>query len=220
MYWVQRVNGKEAEMTTRTETAPPLEHFRATVREALDAGQPVSVMQIDLDDFSTLNTEAGRDAGDRVIEAALEAGRTFAEREGWSWARTGGDEQSVAAPGVSLESAFLSAERLRQAIDEAVAKVVPSGYACTASVGVSNSPRDAKTADDLLRKADLALYSAKEQGAARVGLTPGDEMVLKSSYYGVAQLGRLKGLAERLKKKESVLLREALDDLLRKYDRS
>jgi diguanylate cyclase len=41
--------------------------------------------------------------------------------------------------------------------------------------------------------------------------------VLKSSYYGVAQLGRLKTLAERVGKKESVLLREALDDLLRKY---
>jgi hypothetical protein len=45
-------------------------------------------------------------------------------------------------------------------------------------------------------------------------------MVLKSSYYGAAQLARLKGLASRMKKKEAVLLREALDDLLRKYERS
>ena len=72
-----------------------------------------------------------------------------------------------------------------------------------------------------MRKADLALYAAKkEQGGNAIGLTPSDEMVLRSSYYGVAQLGRLRALAERLKKKEAVLLREALDDLLRKYDRS
>jgi len=45
-------------------------------------------------------------------------------------------------------------------------------------------------------------------------------MVLKSSYYTTAQLGRLKSLAERQKKKEAVFLREALDDLLRKYDRA
>jgi hypothetical protein len=45
-------------------------------------------------------------------------------------------------------------------------------------------------------------------------------MVLKSSYYGVGQLGRLRSLAQRLQKKEAVLLREALDDLLRKYERS
>ena len=204
----------------RTEAALPLEDFRTAVADALDAGQTVSVMQIDLDDFSELNRGAGREAGDAVIAAALDAGRTMAEQEGWTWARTGGDEQSIVAGGVTLEAAFLAAERLRQAIDTAIAEVVPDGFSCTATVGVSNAPRDAKTADDLLRKADLALYSAKEQGGGRVGLTPGDEMVLKSSYYGVAQLGRLRALAERLKKKESVLLREALDDLLRKYDRS
>jgi len=51
-------------------------------------------------------------------------------------------------------------------------------------------------------------------------LAPGDEMVPKSSYYGQAQLARLKGLAERQQKKEAVLLREALGDLLRKYDRA
>jgi len=45
-------------------------------------------------------------------------------------------------------------------------------------------------------------------------------MILKSSYYSSAQLGRLKALAERQKKKEAVLLREALDDLLRKHERS
>src|SRR5438270_343404 len=64
-----------------------------------------------------------------------------------------------------------------------------------------------------------ALNAAKEQGGDTVGLTPADDMVLKSSYYSAAQLARLKGLAERKKTKEAVLLREALEDVLRKYDR-
>src|SRR6266699_1784732 len=60
--------------------------------------------------------------------------------------------------------------------------------------------------------ATLSKPAAKEQGGDAVGLTPSDDMVLKSSYYSAAQLGRLKGLAERQKKKEAALLREALDD--------
>jgi hypothetical protein len=48
---------------------------------------------------------------------------------------------------------------------------------------------------------------------------PANDTVLKSSYYSAAQLGRLKGLAERKKTKEAVLLREALEDVLHKYDR-
>ena len=53
-----------------------------------------------------------------------------------------------------------------------------------------------------------------------MSLTPGENMVLRSSYYPAAQLGRLRSMAERQKKKEAVLLREALDDLIRKYDRA
>ena len=57
------------------------------------------------------------------------------------------------------------------------------------------------------------------EGGDTVGLTPAEDMVLKSSYYSSAQLARLKALAERKKTKEAVLLREGLEDVLRKYDR-
>ena len=96
---------------------------------------------------------------------------------------------------------------------------MPARYRATATIGVANAPRDARTAEQLLRKADLALYAAKEQGGNAVGLPPAEDMVLKSSYYSVAQLARLKALAERKKTKEAVLLREGLEDVLRKYDR-
>src|SRR3989442_1625441 len=104
------------------------------------------------------------------------------------------------------------------AFGAALGKVLTRSQRCTVSVGVANIPRDAKGPEDLMRKADLALYAAKEQGGDTVGLTPGDDMVLKSSYYSAAQLARLKALAERKKTKEAVLLREGLEDVLRKYD--
>ena len=184
---------------------------------AVEAHPTTSLLQTDLDRFHELNLEAGREVGDRVLDAVVRTIGEAAAEDGWTAARIGGDEFALLAPGLPLEGAFLRAEQLRVVLDEAIAGELPNGVSCTASVGVVNVPRDAKTAQDLLRKAQLALYSAKEQGGGRVGLTPGDEMVLKSSYYGVAQLARLKTLAERAGKKESVLLREALDDLLRKY---
>jgi diguanylate cyclase (GGDEF)-like protein len=202
-------------------TTPLLQNvFADEVVKTLGPGGTASLLQIDLDDFHGVNVNAGREVGDRVIAAALATVQAAAESEGWTFGRIGGDEFALLAPSVAVEAAFLRAERLRRELNEALAKELPDGVACTASIGVANLPRDAKSPEELLRKADLALYSAKEQGGNAVGLTPGDEMVLKSSYYGVAQLGRLKSLAERLSTKEAVLLREALDDLLRKYDRS
>jgi diguanylate cyclase len=188
--------------------------------QALGAEPVTSLLQIDLDDFAGINSDLGRDAGDGVLAAAVATLDETAKDAGWTLVRVGGDEFALVAPGLGLEQAFLRADALRRALGEAMAAVLPNGRATTASIGVANVPRDAKNAEDLRRKAELALYSAKEQGGDAVGLTPGDEMVLKSSYYGVGQLGRLRSLAQRLEKKEAVLLREALDDLLRKYDRS
>lgn len=193
--------------------------FGRATKQHTDKEATVSYLAIDLDDLHSLNTEVGRPAGDRFIGGAIEAIARAAGHEHWIVGRIGGDEFTVLLPGVPLEQAFLRAERLRADIAEGLKKAVPERR-CTASIGVANYPRDAKNDEELARKAGLALYAAKEQGGDAASLTPGDNMVLRSSYYATAQLGRLRSLAERLAKKEAVLLREALDDLLRKYDRA
>ena len=194
--------------------------FGDAVQATIKKGAGASILLTDLDNLQPLNERAGREAGDRAIDAAIRVLKAAAEKDGYAMARLGGDEFGLLAPGMSLEQAFLRAERLCAELNAALAKAIPRGYTCTATIGVANAPRDAKTAEQLMRKADLALYAAKEQGGNAVGLTPGEDMVLKSSYYSSAQLGRLKSLAERFKKKEAVLLREALDDLLRKHERT
>jgi diguanylate cyclase (GGDEF)-like protein len=188
-------------------------------KQARDHGEPVSLLLLDLDGLHELNTAHGHDEGDRALNATVGALSRAAKAEGWTLGRIGGDEFALLAPKVATEGAFLRAETLRREVDAALAKAIQAG-SCTVSIGVASSPRDAKTPEDLMRKADLALYAAKDQGGSAVSLTPSDDMVLKSSYYSTAQLGRLKSLAERHKKKEAVLLREALDDLLRKHERS
>jgi diguanylate cyclase (GGDEF)-like protein len=179
----------------------------------------ITLLVLDLDDLHQLNTVHGREAGDRAIAAAVTELSRAARRESWTLGRIGGDEFALLAPGLTVEAAFLRADALRRDIDAAFAKALPRGQRCTVSIGVANIPRDAKGPDELMRKADLALYAAKEHGGDTVGLTPADDMVLKSSYYSAAQLARLKALAERKKTKEAVLLREGLEDVLRKYDR-
>ncbi len=178
-----------------------------------------TLLLLDIDNLHQLNTVHGREAGDRAIGAAVAELARTARRESWTLGRLGGDEFALLAPGLTVEAAFLRADALRRDIDAAFAKVLARGQRCAVSIGVANIPRDAKGPDELMRKADLALYAAKEQGGDTVGLTPANDMVLKSSYYSAAQLSRLKALAERRKTKEAVLLREGLEDVLRKYDR-
>ncbi len=184
-----------------------------------EKSEPLSLLLLDLDGLHELNTDHGHDEGDRAINATIVTLAKAAKADGWTLGRVGGDEFALLAPGVATEGAFLRADVLRRELDAALAKAIQRGT-CTASIGVASCPRDAKTPEDLMRKADLALYAAKDQGGSAVSLTPSDDMVLKSSYYSTAQLGRLRSLAERHKKKEAVLLREALDDLLRKHERS
>jgi len=183
------------------------------------AESQITLLLLDLDNLHQLNTLHGREAGDHAIGAAVTELSRTAKRASWTLGRIGGDEFALLAPGLTVEAAFLRADALRRDIDAAFGKVLARGQRCTVSIGVANIPRDAKGPDELMRKADLALYAAKEQGGDTVGLTPADDMVLKSSYYSAAQLARLKALAERKKTKEAVLLREGLEDVLRKYDR-
>ena len=188
-------------------------------QQSRTTAEPISLLLLDLDGLHQLNTVHGHDEGDRALNATIGALGKAAKTERWTLGRIGGDEFALLAPRVGTEAAFLRAETLRREVDAALAKAIQKGR-CTVSIGVASSPRDAKTPDDLMRKADLALYAAKDQGGSTVALTPSDDMILKSSYYSSAQLGRLRSLAERMNKKEAVLLREALDDLLRKHERS
>lgn len=188
-------------------------------KQSREKGDSISLLLLDLDGLHDLNTAHGHDEGDRALNATIATLSKSAKAERWTLGRIGGDEFALLAPGVATEAAFLRADALRRELDAALVKAIQHGR-CTVSIGVASSPRDAKSPDDLMRKADLALYAAKDQGGSAVALTPSDDMVLKSSYYSSAQLGRLRSLAVRTKKKEAVLLREGLDDLLRKHERS
>ena len=87
----------------------------------------------------------------------------------------------------------------------------------TISGGIAAFPIDAQDENELLRKADQALYKAKGSGRNKIVLAYEEKMSPKTSHYTLTQLERLSELAKEQGVGEAVLLREALDNLLIKY---
>jgi diguanylate cyclase (GGDEF)-like protein len=123
--------------------------------------EPVGIALLDLDDFKRVNDLHGHQAGDDVLRevARVFARKTRAHEEVY---RLGGDELAVLVPG-GAGTAELVANRLREAL-RAQRRSAPLP---TASGGVAEYP-EAGTKDELLARADLALYAAKAEGGDRV----------------------------------------------------
>lgn len=189
--------------------------LEVAVRESAEG---VALAVLDIDRFGEINSELGPEAGDGVLLAvAALLQQEASQTPGAAALRVSGDEFALVLPELSLEQAFLRMERLRSIVEGSAAQM-PGSRTVTVTIGVAQYPRDARNAAELLKAADAAMMAAKDQGRNAVGLPPNEEMVMKSCYYAAAPVRKLKLLAERLARKESVLLREALTDLLRKYD--
>jgi len=126
--------------------------------------KPFSVIFLDVDHFKRTNDTYGHAAGDEVLVsiARLLQHETYS---GELVARYGGEEFVILCPETKLDEAFGKAERLRNAI--AQARVVSNDqFKVTSSFGVAESEPD-DTADNVLQRADKALYMSKRQGRNR-----------------------------------------------------
>jgi diguanylate cyclase (GGDEF)-like protein len=124
---------------------------------------PMAVALLDIDHFKAINDTYGHEAGDSVLVALarrLEAGLRTVDR----LARFGGEEFVVIAPGIDLAGAVDMAERLRRAVAEEPFAGVGT---VTASFGLAVY-RPGDRPEDLLKRADEALYRAKDGGRNRV----------------------------------------------------
>ncbi|MBW3669235.1 MAG: sensor domain-containing diguanylate cyclase [Actinobacteria bacterium] len=131
------------------------------VARATRSGEPVSLVLFDVDYFKTVNDTLGHQEGDEVLRRVA-AALAEACREADLPARYGGEEFAVLLPACSPGEGYRVAERLRAAV--AAAEV---SMPVTMSAGVAGLPAHASTPDELLRKADDALYAAKRAGRDR-----------------------------------------------------
>jgi diguanylate cyclase (GGDEF)-like protein/putative nucleotidyltransferase with HDIG domain len=137
--------------------------LREEVASAKKAGSSVSLIIIDLDGFKDVNDSLGHLAGDQLLRD-LAAALTAVTRDDNTF-RYGGDELAVLLPGVVSVDAIAVAGRLK----ETVARVgVLGGQRVTASLGVACFPQTAKTPEELVHRADTAMYCAKAAGKNRV----------------------------------------------------
>ena len=134
---------------------------------ARSADEPMAVLLIDLDEFKAVNDTYGHEAGDDLL-AAVGLRLRGAVRDGDMAARLGGDEFVISLPAcVDALVPVHVGERVLAAFTEPF-DVGGHLVSVRVSVGIAIAGPDDKTPDDVVRKADLAMYLAKKQGKARI----------------------------------------------------
>jgi diguanylate cyclase (GGDEF)-like protein len=131
------------------------------------AERQLAVLLIDLDDFKAVNDSYGHETGDAVLIAVGQRLRA-AIRAGDTAARLGGDEFVIALPACGSPGVPMRlAERILEALTEPF-DISGRRLTVRASVGVAVASDDDRTADDVVRNADVAMYLAKGRGKGRV----------------------------------------------------
>lgn len=196
-----------------------LEQFKVIIQNAIRQDQPATLAFLDIDFFKEVNDAHGHEGGDVVLrEVASLVSQVCVSSA--ILGRYGGDEFVLLFPALEREQAFLVLEKIRSLVEHK-ASFGEAGEIITARItvsgGIASYPIDGRNEAELLRKADQAIYRAKEAGRNTIRLAYEERMVPKTTHYTLTQLERLSRLAQGQGITEAELLREALDDLLIKY---
>ncbi len=127
-------------------------------------GKRLSVIMADLDRFKKINDTYGHDAGDRALKAISK----FLQkniRDVDAIARYGGEEFVMLIPDTDKEAAYCLAQRLRAELAKVKLEDLPP---ITISLGIATYPSDSTDIEELIKKADAAMYEAKQKGRNRV----------------------------------------------------
>lgn len=168
--------------------------------------QPLILAVVDVDHFHALG--ANGSAVLTQLEALLKEALP-----GQEIGRVGNDSFAVLIRQVKalpIETVFRQLDRVRLDVER-------EAHA-TFSAGIVSYPKDSNDLAELFSLALEALHHAKKNGRNQVVFAPADKMRLKTSHFHAGQLDKLTKLSERLRRSEAALLREALADLLYKYN--
>lgn len=148
--------------------------FEARLQRELDrdAGDTVSLILLDLDQFKSVNDTCGHLAGDRLLYQIAQLLRQD-RRPHDLVTRLGGDEFCLILPQCPPSNAVDIAERLRRSLELSNFVWDDRCFAVTASIGVACIADGRTTLEDAMRRADAACYRAKEKGRNRVQVDSG-----------------------------------------------
>ena len=143
-------------------------YFMAKLQDEIHRTQrykkSLSVVMGDLDHFKSVNDSYGHTAGDKVLKA-VGVFLHKSVRDVDSVGRYGGEEFIIFLPETVKDAAFILADRLRKGVSEIKVGNLPP---VTISLGIATFPDDGSNIDDLVQRADAALYAAKENGRNQV----------------------------------------------------
>lgn len=144
-----------------------MEELAKELRRARRYHRPLAVVMMDIDHFKRINDTYGHPVGDEVLR---ELGRRLRQsaRQDDVLGRYGGEEFIAALVETNKERGLQAAERLRRSVEEQPFSTRAGTLAVTISLGLASFPEDAEEMEDLIQKADQALYRAKEEGRNRV----------------------------------------------------
>lgn len=126
----------------------------------------LALLFLDLDKFKAVNDTLGHDIGDRLLQAVAERLKA-AVRKSDTVARFGGDEFAILLMGLlDMEVAITLACKLVATLAQPFV-IAEHKLHIGVSIGISIYPGDGETQDDLMRKADQAMYAAKQQGGGK-----------------------------------------------------
>lgn len=142
------------------------EHLEMEMKKSNRSGLPLALMFLDLDRFKDVNDTLGHDVGDVLLREAASRLRSCV-RASDTVARLGGDEFTIILSELeSLAHIAVVAQNILHRMSEPFQLGIESAYV-SASVGITLYPQDARDIDTLLKNADQAMYSAKNQGRNR-----------------------------------------------------
>jgi diguanylate cyclase (GGDEF)-like protein len=150
----------------------------AALANAIAADSPLTIAIIDMDHFKIINDRCGHATGDFVLKEFARVGRE-ALRDPDVLGRWGGEEFLLVMPGATLEIAQASLERLRTLVFGIHLPTSGAGLRVSLSAGLAISLRHGRSLDEMIARADSALYTAKNEGRDLVRVA--DESYLSST---------------------------------------
>ncbi|MGA7815980.1 putative bifunctional diguanylate cyclase/phosphodiesterase [Caballeronia sp.] len=169
------------------------ERLQQAISEALRLGSALSVMMMDLDRFKYVNDTLGHHIGDLLLHEVGNRLRASLPSTSDTIARLGGDEFAVLLPTDDAQSAQLVATRLLEALEHPLmieGQIVDVG----ASIGIVSYPNNGTDMNTLLRRADVAMYTAKR---ANLGFALYDERDDQHSAERLSLMSELRQAVER-----------------------
>ena len=144
-----------------------IEHSEKEMNRAQRSGIPLSMAMIDIDYFKSINDAHGHTIGDLMIKALVGICRDHL-RPYDLLGRLGGEEFAITMVDCDLQKAFAVSERLRERVENRIINADGKEIRMKISVGVAELSDAKESFDSLMKRADRALYTAKNLGRNRV----------------------------------------------------